>query len=362
MMSCENLYFNLFKDCLIVKGASKSLLMDLTREEFFEFPSFFYDILKELETKNYMTVIIENTDLKDEIENFTTYLEENEFGHFISENTLFPSIKNYYTDSLLVRNSIIEVDKKMSVEALLKLILELDDLGCKHIELRIIDSLNLSHLSDNLHNVKIRNLNSINTIVKYESSMSDEEYIDVLHKTPIISTIFIHSSFKQEIISKSIGYGDIGNRQLIHTTQQITSNKDCGNINIESFLKLNITQVLMNQNCNSCLYKKVSIDSEGNIKNCPSMSKSYGNVKSNSLKDIVINQEFNKLGLITKDEITICSDCHYRYICYDCRAFIESPDDYYSKPLKCGYDPYQDVWYDWKNSVKNKNVIKQYNF
>ena len=37
-------------------------------------------------------------------------------------------------------------------------------------------------------------------------------------------------------------------------------------------------------------------------------------------------------------------DCKFRYICTDCRAYLANPNDMYSKPLKCNYNPYSATW------------------
>ena len=66
---------------------------------------------------------------------------------------------------------------------------------------------------------------------------------------------------------------------------------------------------------------------------------------------------FKKYWNITKDEISTCKDCEFRYICTDCRSYTESPEDYYSKPLKCGYSPYTNKWEQWSdNPLKNKAI------
>lgn len=50
-----------------------------------------------------------------------------------------------------------------------------------------------------------------------------------------------------------------------------------------------------------------------------------------------------------------------RYICIDCRAYLENPNDITSKPLRCGYNPYMNEWENWsKNPLKLKS-IKFYN-
>ena len=47
---------------------------------------------------------------------------------------------------------------------------------------------------------------------------------------------------------------------------------------------------------------------------------------------------------IKKDQISVCKDCEFRYVCTDCRAYTQNSGDQYSKPLKCNYDPYTATW------------------
>ncbi len=46
----------------------------------------------------------------------------------------------------------------------------------------------------------------------------------------------------------------------------------------------------------------------------------------------------------------------------DCRAYIENSEDQFSKPLKCGYDPYTNIWEDWSANPLKQNAIKYYSF
>ncbi|GAB4204436.1 MAG: hypothetical protein Fur0023_12220 [Bacteroidia bacterium] len=87
-----------------------------------------------------------------------------------------------------------------------------------------------------------------------------------------------------------------------------------------------------------------SIDRNGNIKNCPTMDKSYGNIKNVPLFSAVVKKTFTKYWHINKDKISDCRVCEFRYICSDCRALISNPEDIYSKPSKCKYHPYTSTW------------------
>jgi len=82
----------------------------------------------------------------------------------------------------------------------------------------------------------------------------------------------------------------------------------------------------------------VGIDIKGNIKNCPTMKTSFGNITDTSIIDVIKQDKFTILWNIKKDDINICKDCELRHICTDCRAFHDK-DVNYEKPFKCNYNP-----------------------
>lgn len=71
------------------------------------------------------------------------------------------------------------------------------------------------------------------------------------------------------------------------------------------------------------------------------MKDSFGHISTTKLKDALANEAFRKVWKISKDQIEVCSDCELRYVCQDCRAYIEDTKNIFSKPIKCNYDPYQ---------------------
>ncbi len=108
------------------------------------------------------------------------------------------------------------------------------------------------------------------------------------------------------------------------------------------------TCILAHQSCRTnttvCLNRKITVDRNGNIKNCPSMIRSYGHMMSDSLKDVVLQAGFKKIWGLSKDGIEVCSDCEFRYICVDCRAYVVNSNKDNSKSAKCSYDPYTASW------------------
>lgn len=146
---------------------------------------------------------------------------------------------------------------------------------------------------------------------------------------------------------------------LIYIEGKYEGNWHCGNISRSEF-SINLPNYIGSLNANSCLSKKISIDEKGAIKNCPSMRESFGSIKDIKLNEVVRLDELKKYWGHKKDSIKTCNICEYRYICTDCRAFLEDPSDDFSKPLKCGYDPYTGKWSDWMNDEKKRRIFKQY--
>jgi SPASM domain peptide maturase of grasp-with-spasm system len=110
----------------------------------------------------------------------------------------------------------------------------------------------------------------------------------------------------------------------------------------------------------SCLNREISIDADGNIKNCPSMKESFGNIRDTTLAEAIEKPGFKKYWDINKDKIHVCKDCEFRYICTDCRAYVEDTEDILSKPLKCGYNPYTGEWSEWSTNPPKQKAIDFY--
>ncbi|MCP5103000.1 MAG: hypothetical protein GY950_06465 [bacterium] len=66
-----------------------------------------------------------------------------------------------------------------------------------------------------------------------------------------------------------------------------------------------------------------------------------GNVKEIPLKDI-INGELQKYWSLSRDKISVCKDCEYRFVCKDCRPVSYGPTGQLeAKDPNCLYDPYK---------------------
>lgn len=125
--------------------------------------------------------------------------------------------------------------------------------------------------------------------------------------------------------------------------KKVMDYKYCGNIRQDMFV-VNQPFFIEAHICNTCLNRKISIDRQGVVKNCPLMEQNFGNIKDYSVREIVDIPGFQDLWTISKDKIDVCKDCEYRYVCTDCRCIIKDRNNIYSQPAKCKYNPYIGRW------------------
>ncbi len=355
----ERLYLLIYADIIVTKGIKKIVLIDSSRNKVFELPISYFDLIKDFENSSLGDIEIaydyENVAL------FIDFIIKNDLGFITNNKEAFPTISEKYISPEKINNSIIEIDKIEQLEKLGNWLQDLDKLGCKFYELRFYSAINFKVIQNIFSHYTFNSLNSVNLYLQSSPHYDLADCLMLLEAFPYIKNIFIFQSSENKIINTNENSILSGEQKIVLLTESL-SRKNCGKINYDMFLPKEINQITENLCYNSCLHKKLSIDVDGNIKNCPSMSKTFGNANNVAIDGIVKSTDFKKYWYLTKDNINICKDCEYRYICMDCRAYTEQTDQNnkgldISKPLKCGYNPYIGEWEDWsKNPLKQKAI------
>lgn len=341
----------LHSNCILVNGANRSVICDLQLQQLHFIPNSLHDLLDEHlgktieEIKKYY-----DNKYDDIIDDYFKYLEEKECVFFTNTPERFPPMNLEWDYPHQLSNAIIDVDSDSDFN-ISNVLGQLDDLKCKNVQFRFFSQVKKKQIISILSYLK----KNKSIIVSVELYLKSNDWTDknnlfkIYSQYPRLSQFIVYKANFNDIIS-------IGDKNLIYTKQNVDSELHCGKISMQYF-SINLKTFTESKNFNSCLNRKIGIDKKGNIKNCPSMQKSYGNVKDTSLKEVVKLEDFTNIWDIKKDQIEICKDCEYRYICTDCRAYRDNPEDVKSKPLKCGYDPYNNQWEEWsKNPLKNKAI------
>lgn len=328
-----NKYLQLFSTCKLVKGYSQSAIYDLERNDFSLIPNDLYNLLLEdFSMLSISQVIEKHLEFKDIITEYIDFLISKEYAFITSESSknLFPPLFEYRFAPEEINNSIISLDDN-SYYPIPDTINQLSELGCYHLEARIYGVQNsIDQFKEIIDSIKGTRVQSIDFYIKYNSRIKD--HIIKESDLPIINVVNFFEAPERSDFNK-----------VRFFKQALSDESHCGNVIPEYFT---INNELFNESLrfNTCLNKKVSISKEGNIKNCPAFKNSFGNIEDTKLKSVLINESFTSKWLIKKDSIDICSDCEYRHMCTDCRAFVQDDNNEFSHPKNCKYNPYQAKW------------------
>jgi SPASM domain peptide maturase of grasp-with-spasm system len=332
-------YFSLYANCIPVKGASRSILCDLQLNRYRFIPNLLYDILIDNRgqtvsniKKSYKGQYNKGIDL------FFNLLTEENFGFYSDSIENFPKLGLSWESPLKITNAIIDIGETSSYDHM-KAIKQLNKINCEALQIRIFKTVSIDFLNSILDSLIHSSFIYIELILNSSKLCSTSRLKDLLEKHVRLRIIYIYNSNHKKIIKpKGLTLGS-----LIYLKENIPNELHCGVIN-ESYFSSNIELFTKSLHFNNCLNKKVSIDVQGNIKNCPSMKNSFGNMNSSSIETAIALAKFKDLWHIKKDKIAVCKDCEFRYICTDCRAYIEDENNIFSKPKKCTYDPYKGAW------------------
>lgn len=346
-------YFKLFSNCVCVKGPVNSVICDLQRGDIYNLTSEQYDLLETLKTTPFAQVLGEYEDIyHPTIKDWINNLEHLELGFFCDNPEQFPGISMDFETPELINNCIIEygISSNYNWKNIYD---QLSLVGCKFLEIRIRRRISIEELEDLVLDAKNTNIRGIELILPFQSLTFTSELELILLKHQRVASILIHSIPKAEYILNT------EESRIIQTEENLTSNSCCGNISKNTFVS-NLIFFTEAHSYNTCLNKKISISENGTIKNCPSLLQSFGQIADNNLLEIVFKEELRRKWKISKNNISDCKDCEFRYVCSDCRAFISTPDDEFSKPLKCNYDPYTGTWSNWMKDADKRQIVKTY--
>lgn len=344
--------FILYANCRIVKGAKRSMLVDYVRNIAYYISNDYANFIQEIDHKT-LSEIKSQLDDEQSIRNFEHFLElmqTHNLAFVTSTPNCFPYISKELNDeNVLIKNTIIEIDEETFNSSSFSILCsELSVLKCKDIQIRLLSALNIDFLNNIFKNMGNTEAAYIELHATYDKR--DDLIVGLrrlIEQCAVLSNVYLYGAEqvgKEEVVNKIEGYFPMALGNIYYLDYPFDSGCCCGQICLENldFTGPETNNLLMQKN--GCLYKKISIDTEGNIHNCPSMKQTYGNVKNTRLVDVLRNKDFIKWWNISKDTIKVCCDCEFRYNCTDCRAFLLDPADPYSKPFKCSYNPYTCEW------------------
>lgn len=350
--------YKFFASVIVVKGAARASICDLQRNQVHLIPNSLYAIVED-ESIYFSRLSLQLS--PDDIVVLREYIDhllalELVFECPEEDVVFYPRLSLEWDFPAKISNVILDGSKDLRWlnEDLIQ---QFNEIGCRYLQVRLYAVAESSSLKRIAALIAPSEIRAIDFIVAENTDDDDFEssIIALVDEFKKIRSVIIHSAEGHARL-KGVGQ-EFGT--ILKIKEGVKSWQFCGNIH-HAYFSINVETFTESQHHNTCLNRKISIDVDGNIKNCPSMSKSYGNIRDTKLIDVVNNPEFQKVWHIKKDEITKCKDCEFRHVCTDCRAYLENPDDQYSAPLKCGYNPYTCEWEEWSTNPLKQKAIEFY--
>ncbi len=338
MVETNNKYLHFFSTCFLTKGYKQGLLMDLQRSKIENIPNSLIDFVYECKRVSINDLQIKYKDYSKIITEYVDLLVSNQYATFISnsEKKFFPPMSLHWDFPSNVSNGIIEFSDK-SIFSLELAIIQFNELNCPHL---LFEFLNPISKNTFLKIIDILKSSKVKTVSIYINN----NYIDfneiivfeAINKLEIIKDIVLFKPQNNTVKKVKLNCN-------LEVIDYLMCKNTCGVID-KRYFSVYFPLFTESQLHNTCLNRKICIDADGEIKNCPSMQQSFGNIKDTTLKEAMEKPGFKDLWFICKDKIDVCKDCEFRHICTDCRAFIKDPDNIYSQPAKCHYNPYIAKW------------------
>ncbi len=346
--------FMLYANCQIVKGAERSTICDLQMGKIHLIPNSMAELLTEYTGLSVNQIKLQfNYEFDDIIDEYIDLLNREQLICYSNNLQKFPTLNLNWSSPSVVTYAILDFSfiLEQNINSIAN---QLDQLDCKYIEIRAYNPLPMERIEKLLIAFEQTTIISIGLIFTYSSQISDREWLYLVDNSKRVTSLLVHSSpYEAEFLSSRFAIP-------VKFSSSVIADELCCGIVSESSFTCNTDTFTEGLKFNSCLNKKIGIDRRGNIKNCPSMKTSFGNIEDTTLNEAIHKPEAKKYWGITKDQISVCKDCEFRYVCTDCRAYLEDPEDVYSKPLKCGYDPYTCEWEEWSQHPMKQKAIAYY--
>lgn len=328
----KNMYLRLFASIQLTKGHKRTLLTDFDRKLMHLIPNALYDFVLLCKQKPLQAVLqTYDKEAHKSLEEYISFLEKHEYAFFTRQPKQFPDINFEWKSPNCISNAVLDIDDQYRHD-FDYIINVLNSLGCKALDIRIFKAVEHTILADLLDFSKHSCIRSIRLMMPYDMYKNNISYSKLLKKFPKVTVMIFHGSS-----ANSSNY--FGSQSILFIKEIIDSEMCCGYVS-EELMICNIEMFSEAQNYNSCLNKKLSIDKKGMVKNCNALKQNFGYYKSIDIKQLIKHEaQFTKLWKISKDQVEVCRDCEFRYVCVDCRAKTKN-GEIMSKPLECTYDPY----------------------
>lgn len=334
----SKLYFRFWANCILVKGYHKGVVFDLQRNRRIEVSKYFCDYYDSYKDTDISTIASDETfESKEGYFKMLDYFIKNDFGILTDDIEALPDLSMEYDSPYLVTNAILETDSNNNQDLMFEIVDILSKGQVQAVQINDHGQMTLAQLK-RLGEITSNSQIECIHIYTFFSQIDTKDLTEFL----LMNSRFRYIVFMNSPENNSIKNEELGLAHLEYKTNTLDFN-DCGNVCKDLFV-YDSEHFFEAHTYNTCLNRKVYISQNGLMRNCPLMNRIFGNIRQLSIKEIVNSPGFQDLWHVRKDEIDVCKDCEYRFVCTDCRHYIKEKENIHSQPSKCKYNPYIGKW------------------
>jgi len=333
--------FLFFAECFLVKGVLRSAIYDVSRDTYRLIPNHLLEMIEQFEGKTLAEVkAFYGAENEAIVDKYFAFLEQGEYILWCDEAelALFPKIDLVWDYPAQISNAIIDIDNNTD-HPFSKIFTELEQLGCKHLQIRSFSTQTVAYWDNLLQHLKNSRFQSVDILTKYDAVISLEMIKMLYEKYLRIHSFIVHSA--PEYVYPATE--DNITHKLAFVKDVIQDAQNCKKIQ-KGYFQVNMQLFMEAHYHHTYFNRKLCIDTNGAIKNCNTLSESFGNVKDTLLKDAIEQDGFQALWHVKKEETKVCQDCEFRYMCVDARKPLKGDDGLFYHETPCPYDPCTAKW------------------
>lgn len=335
-MSERKIFIKTFEDCVLVRGYYSCVLYDLTKKKYYSLSKKQAEWYEAIDSLPFSEIEVKAKKEK-AFKSFFDFLLKKEiiFTCNYDDLKLFPKIKIDWYSPYKISNLII-VRSKESNNKILSLVDKFTRLGIKHIQLFLEDEINENELLLYLSEFSSTPIKSIEIITRVDISEKLLRLYKLVERTQLV-TVTITNSLEFKLIKK----------RNEHPFNLLFIKNEFEEIFLElppdpQYFVIDVRQFAESHYYNTYFNQKLIIDREDYLLTNIGGSK-IGNIFDIDLEEFVNTERGQYLWKVKKDDIEICKDCEYRYMCVDSRTPLREKGKW-RYTSDCLYDPYLGKW------------------
>lgn len=305
----ENDFYVLYSHNIAVKGSDKSAIYNLHKGRITFVPGSLIEIIEALRHNSIggLREQISSDADREQYDKYLQFLERNHLGMFLSNPEQFPPMDKQWMVPYEVMTAVLEYDCKDRKYDLERTLRELDGIGCNFLEIRVFDT-DMSFLRKVLEGLSFSGIRSISLLLEYVPDI-EQELGDLFDKNEKLECILVFNAplHPMELHGPNIAFTEasIDDRSL-----QIDGDEYI--INTKYFMEA--------QEFHPYFNRKVVIDRNGDLKNDLLFNKTFGNVNSSEIKDILESTDYKEIWEACPDRVIEYQGDALRY----CRIYTDS--------------------------------------